>query len=104
LAGILALLAGAAAVLYAMPMRFGLDLQGGVHVVMEVQEAEGVRITDDVVVRTMAVIERRINALGVAEPIVQRQGDRRIIVELPGVHDPDQAVETIGKTALLEFK
>lgn len=90
--------------LYAMPMRFGLDLQGGVHVVMEVQEAEGVRITDDVVVRTMAVIERRINALGVAEPIVQRQGDRRIIVELPGVHDPDQAVETIGKTALLEFK
>lgn len=87
-----------------MPMRFGLDLQGGVHVVMEVQEAEGVRITDDVVVRTMAVIERRINALGVAEPIVQRQGDRRIIVELPGVHDPDQAVETIGKTALLEFK
>ncbi len=104
LAGILALVALAAIVLYATPMRFGLDLQGGVHVVMEVQETEGTRVTDDVVQRTQAVIERRINALGVAEPIVQRQGDRRIIVELPGVHDQQQAVETIGKTALLEFK
>lgn len=104
LAGILALVALAAIVLYATPMRFGLDLQGGVHVVMEVQETEGTRVTDEVVQRTQAVIERRINALGVAEPVIQRQGDRRIIVELPGVHDQQQAVETIGKTALLEFQ
>lgn len=101
---ILVTVLAAAATLYTTPMRFGLDLQGGVHVVMEAEEIEGTRVTREMLERTQAVVERRINALGVAEPVIQRQGDRRLIVELPGVHDQEQAIETIGKTALLEFK
>src|SRR5690606_15674344 len=84
--------------------QWGLDLQGGVQVVLEAQDVEGIRVTGEVLERAQAVIERRVNALGVAEPIIQRQGDRRIIVELPGVQDQEQAIETIGRTALLEFK
>ena len=49
-------------------------------------------------------MEKRVNELGLAEPIVQRQGERRIIVELPGIKDPDKAIQVIGKTAMLEFK
>lgn len=102
--GLLAVVAVAAAVLYTTPPRYGLDLRGGVHVVLEAQETERVRITHAVLEQAMAVIDRRINALGVTEPIVQRGGDRRIIVELPDVHDHEQAIATIGKTALLEFQ
>jgi protein-export membrane protein SecD len=49
------------------------------------------------------IVENRVNGLGVTEPVVQTQGDRRIIVELPGIEDPDQAIATIRETALLEF-
>lgn len=52
----------------------------------------------------LSIIERRINRLGVSEPVVQRQGNRRIIIQLPGIHDQQQAIDTVGKTALLEFK
>ncbi|HLS91716.1 MAG TPA: protein translocase subunit SecD [Limnochordia bacterium] len=104
LLGIALLVAVAVAVLYTMPVQWGLDLQGGVQVVLEAQDVEGIRVTGEVLERAQAVIERRVNALGVAEPIIQRQGDRRIIVELPGVQDQEQAIETIGRTALLEFK
>lgn len=87
-----------------MPIQWGLDLQGGVQVVLEAQATDGVRVTGEVLERAQAVIERRVNALGVAEPVIQRQGDRRIIVELPGIQDQQQAIETIGRTALLEFQ
>ena len=53
--------------------------------------------------RTLEVLRRRVDQLGVAEPTLQRSGDRRIIVELPGVKDPDQAVAVIGQTAQLAF-
>ena len=49
-------------------------------------------------------MEKRVNALGLTEPIIQREGERRVIIELPGVKDPDAAIKTIGKTAMLEFK
>lgn len=71
---------------------------------MEAQPTDGVEVTDETMQRAYAVIERRINALGVSEPIVQRQGARRIIVELPGVSDHEQAIDTIGRTAMLEFQ
>lgn len=90
-------------ILLKTPMNLGLDLQGGVHVVLEAQESEG-EFDSDSLRRAQTVIERRINALGVSEPIVQAQGNRRIIVELPGIYDQQQAIDTIGKTALLEFK
>lgn len=85
-------------------INLGLDLQGGVHVVMEAEPAEGQKVTDDLMNRVIAVIDRRVNGLGVAEPIVQRQGDRRVIIELPGITDQQTAIETIGKTAQLEIK
>ena len=54
--------------------------------------------------RSISIIERRVNELGLTEPVIQRQGRDRIIVELPGVKDPEQAIAMLGKTAMLEFK
>lgn len=84
-------------------LRQGLDLQGGVQVLLEadVPADQDVEPEDMRVART--VIENRVNGLGVTEPVVQLQGERRIIVELPGIQDPDEAVQTIQATALLEF-
>jgi protein-export membrane protein SecD len=84
-------------------IRQGLDLQGGVQVLLEadVPPEEPVDLQDMHVART--IIENRVNGLGVTEPVVQLQGERRVIVELPGIQDPDEAVNTIQATALLEF-
>ncbi len=82
----------------------GLDLQGGTHVVMEAVETPDAQVNEDAMQRVVKVMERRVNELGLTEPIIQRQGDRRIIIELPGVKDPEGAIALIGKTALLEFK
>ena len=57
----------------------------------------------DTVDRTLEVLRRRVDQLGVTEPMLQRSGDRRVIVELPGVYDPAEAVKVIGRTAQLEF-
>ena len=88
----------------AMSVKQGLDLQGGTHVVLEAVDTPEAKVDEDAVKRVVKVIERRINELGLTEPIIQRQGDRRIIIELPGVKDPEKAIEMIGKTALMEFQ
>lgn len=82
----------------------GLDLQGGVHVVLEAKDTPEAPVTAENVRKAMAIIENRVNAFGVAEPVIQLQGQRRIIVELAGVKDPDEAVRNLIKTAYLEFK
>lgn len=82
----------------------GLDLQGGTHVVLEAMDTPEAPVNEDAVQRVAKIIEKRVNELGLTEPIIQRQGDRRIIVELPGVKDPDKAIEVLGKTAMLEFQ
>lgn len=82
----------------------GLDLQGGTHVVLEAVDTPEAPVDDDAVQRVVKIIEKRVNELGLTEPIIQRQGERRIIVELPGVKDPEQAIEVLGKTAMLEFQ
>lgn len=82
----------------------GLDLKGGVYVVLEAVDTPEASVTDERVKQAMAIIENRVNAFGVAEPIVQQEGSRRIIVELAGVSDPDEAVRNLIKTAYLEFK
>ena len=82
----------------------GLDLQGGTHVVLEAIDTPEAPVNDDAVNRVVKIIERRVNELGLTEPIIQREGSRRIIVELPGVKDPEKAIEMLGKTAMLEFK
>lgn len=85
-------------------IRQGLDLKGGVHVVLEAKDTPEAAVTEDRVRQAMAIVENRVNAFGVSEPIIQMQGSRRIIVELAGVSDPDEAVRNLIKTAYLEFK
>lgn len=101
IAGLVVIVAVAGVILYLFPLRLGLDLQGGIHIVLEARDAQ---VTDEAIEGAMAVIERRVNALGVAEPTIQRQGARRIVVELPGVTDRETAIATIGKTAVLEIQ
>ncbi len=86
-------------------IRLGLDLQGGIHVVLRVKMEEldkGSR--EDAVERAMQIIRNRVDGLGVAEPVIRKQGNDRIIVDLPGYTDAARAEELIGQTALLEFK
>ena len=85
-------------------IRQGLDLQGGTHVVLEAEDTEIAKVNDDAMQRVVSIMEKRINELGLTEPIIQREGERRVIIELPGIKDPDAAIQTIGKTAMLEFK
>ncbi len=84
-------------------IRQGLDLQGGLQVLLEADLPPGEELEPGSLGVAAQIIESRVNALGVVEPLVQTQGDRRIIVELPGVEDPDQAIATIKETGLLEF-
>ncbi|NLJ85204.1 MAG: protein translocase subunit SecD [Firmicutes bacterium] len=98
------IVAVAGVVLYRVPMNLGLDLRGGVHVVMQAQESPGVKITEETMQRVVSVVERRVNGMGVSEPIIQRQGGRRVIIQLPGIYDQQAAIATIGKTAQLEIK
>ncbi|MBE8954495.1 MAG: protein translocase subunit SecD [Quinella sp. 2Q5] len=85
-------------------IRQGLDLQGGTHVVLQAEDTDIAQVNEDAMQRVVSIMERRINELGLTEPIIQREGERRVIIELPGIKDPDKAIETIGKTAMLEFK
>ena len=88
----------------ASSIRQGLDLQGGTHVVLEAVDTEQAQVNDDAMQRVVKIMEKRVIELGLTEPLIQRQGERRIIIELPGIKDPDSAIKTIGKTAMLEFK
>lgn len=81
----------------------GLDLQGGAHVVLEAKPEEGMEVTPEIMESVTAIIRERIDSFGVTEPLIQREGDKRIIVELAGIENPEEAVEMLGKTAKLEF-
>jgi len=81
----------------------GLDLQGGMQVLLQADVAPGTNVTADQMAAAQQVIARRVNALGVAEPLIQQAEGNRIIVELPGIKDPEQAIRTFGGTGLLEF-
>ena len=86
-------------------LNLGLDLQGGIHLVLEVK-TEGMEQQEaqDAVAQAQEVIRNRVDQFGVAEPTIQRQGDNRIIIELPGVQDVQRAKDLVGQTALLEFQ
>ncbi len=84
-------------------LKLGLDLQGGTQVMLEADVAEGQTLASGAIDTAKRIVENRVNGLGVTESIVQKQGDNRIIAELPGVNNPDQAVETIRSTGQLEF-
>ncbi|ABB15523.1 MULTISPECIES: protein translocase subunit SecD [Carboxydothermus] len=82
----------------------GLDLQGGVHVVFQAKELPGSPVNDKTMQSTISIIETRVNELGISEPIIQKQGKDRIIVEIAGYKNPEEAVRTLIKPAVLEFK
>jgi len=87
------------------PLQLGLDLQGGMHLAVEVDDSQAPPDADleDAVERTLTTIRNRIDQFGVREPNIQRAGDR-IIVELAGVQDPERAKEIVNRTAFMEFK
>ncbi|MFN2340802.1 MAG: protein translocase subunit SecD [Halanaerobium sp.] len=101
---ILSIMAFAAFLYMQHGINLGLDLQGGAHIVLQAQPTEEREINDTVMTGIQSVIERRVNQLGLSEPMIQRQGDDRIIVELPAVDSPNEAIETIGRTAMLTFQ
>lgn len=85
-------------------IRQGLDLQGGTHIVMQAEDTEQNPVTQEGMTQVIAIMQQRINEMGLTEPLIQQEGANRIIIELPGEKDPQKAIETIGKTAVLEFK
>src|SRR5688572_9411574 len=87
-----------------VPLKRGLDLQGGMYLALEVDESRGaVTNKADALDRAMKVVRNRIDEFGVSEPTVQRVGDTRIIVELPGIDDPQRAEQVVSKAAFLQF-
>ncbi len=87
-------------------LKLGLDLQGGMHLILEVDTTKLPPGSDpsDAVDRALEIIRNRIDTFGVSEPIIQKQGKDKIVVQLPGLKDPRRAKNLIGSTALLEFR
>ena len=95
----------AAWVVIMKPTKLGLDLVGGSRIVLEAQTTETIaKITPDMMDSLQFAIEKRINSLGVAEVVVQKAGEKRLLIEIPDVSDPEQAKQYLGETAQLEFK
>ncbi|MCJ2541899.1 protein translocase subunit SecD [Thermostichus vulcanus] len=108
LRGLILILAVVVAFVYlgfSREVRLGLDLKGGTQLTLQALPTEEVtEITSEVMQGVEAVIQQRINGLGVAEPLVQISGQDRLFVQLPGVADPDRAIALLGDTAQLEFR
>ena len=84
-------------------IKLGLDIKGGVYVVMEAQtDAKGEDLKR-LMEQTQAVIEERVNQMGLSEPVVTIEGENRVRVELPGAENAEEAIESIGRTAQLQF-
>src|SRR2546426_9634750 len=79
----------------------GLDLQGGLEVVLKAQPAKGQTFDSAALDRSVSIMRQRVDKLGVAEPEIRKQGANQIVIELAGVHDPAKAASIIGKTAQL---
>ena len=86
------------------PINLGLDLKGGTQIILKPVEKGAEEVTDEALDKAQMIILNRIDRLGISEPLVTRDYNRNIIVQLPGVDDPDHAMDVIGKTAQLEFK
>jgi preprotein translocase subunit SecD len=86
-----------------LELKLGLDLQGGTQVMLEADVPAGRELQAGAIDTARNIVERRVNSLGVSEAVVQAQGDTRVTAELPGVSNPDQAIETIRSTGQLEF-
>ena len=84
-------------------INYGLDLTGGVNVVLQAKESNGNEVTDETLDKAIETIRTRIDSLGVKEPIISKQGTDKIRVSIPDVEDQEEALSLIGKTAKLEF-
>ena len=88
-----------------VPLKRGLDLQGGMHLALEIDESKGaVADKSTAIDNALTVVRNRIDEFGVSEPVVQKAGTDRIIVELPGIDDPRRAQDVVQKSAYLEFQ
>jgi preprotein translocase subunit SecD len=88
-----------------VPLKRGLDLQGGMHLALEIDESKGtVANKSEALDRAIKVVRTRIDEFGVSEPVVQKSGDDQIIVELPGIDDEQRAMGVVQKNAFLEFQ
>jgi protein-export membrane protein SecD len=87
-------------------LKLGLDLKGGTHLLLEVDtsQLDSNIAVKDAVERAIEIMRNRVDQFGVAEPLIARQGDKWIAIQLPGIKDPQAAKDLIGKTALLEFR
>ncbi|MGQ9553053.1 MAG: protein translocase subunit SecD [Anaerolineae bacterium] len=84
-------------------LRQGLDLRGGLQVLLAADVPTSQAVDRDTMAAVRVIVENRVNALGVTEPLVQVQGDRYVVLDLPGIEDPDQAISAVKGTGLLEF-
>ncbi|MBA3781750.1 MAG: protein translocase subunit SecD, partial [Nocardioides sp.] len=99
---VLGLLGGCAALALTQEPKLGLDLRGGTQITLQASDSpSGVKADAEATDRAIEILRGRVDALGISEPTLTRAGENRIIVELPDVQDPRQAVETIGRTAQL---
>ncbi len=86
-------------------LKLGLDLQGGMHLALEIDQSKGtVANPEDALDRALTVIRSRVDEFGVGEPLIQKVGKSRIIVELPGIDDPARAKSVVERSAFLEFR
>ncbi|MBN3876288.1 MAG: protein translocase subunit SecD [Nostoc sp.] len=102
---ILVLIIAAITVIATIPIPLGLDLRGGSQLTIQVKPSADIpKITERELEGVKKVVEGRINGLGVSEPVIQTVGADKILVQLPGVNDPEQAERVLGGTAQLEFR
>jgi SecD/SecF fusion protein len=95
--------AGSLALAFTSSAKLGLDLRGGTQIVLETKSTDRVTADAESTDRALEVLRGRVDALGVSEPTLARSGENRIIIELPGLQDPREAAEVIGRTAQLTF-
>ena len=100
---VIGLIAASAVVVAIKPVTLGLDLQGGVEVVLQGKPTRDAQVTPEAINRSVEVIRNRVDAFGVSEPEIQTQGSDQIVVSLPGAKNPDQVVEDLIKPAQLVF-
>jgi len=91
--------------LHKKALKLGLDLRGGMHLTLEVDDSQlkGDE-KKDVLDRALEIVRNRVDQFGVSEPTIQKEGTKRIIVQLPGLQDPERAKRLLGQTAMLEWR
>lgn len=84
-------------------INLGLDLRGGLRVVLQAQETEGQQVNEDTIQKALGVLRERVDSLGVKETTLYPQGKDRVVIEIAGEDDPEKAVDTLKNVAQLEF-